>query len=115
MKNTCTVEIEAPIEKVFDLIHDHKKHKLWLEGLEETVFEPDYDPEHPLGAKFKQKIREGKNAQVYDGEIVAFKKPTHLGGRLASKSVSVQVDYRLKALKKVTRVDFSSELTFKSF
>jgi uncharacterized protein YndB with AHSA1/START domain len=114
MKNACSIEIEAPIELVFDLIHDPQKHKLWLQGLEETIHEPDYDPDHPLGAKFKQKIRGGKDAQVYDGEVTAFEKPSHLGVRLSSRSLTAQVDYRLKSLKKATRVDFTSELTFKS-
>ena len=114
MKNTCTVEIEAPIGSVFDLINDPEKHKLWFDGLEETIYEPDYDPDHPLGAKFKQKIHEGKDVHVYDGVVTAFKRPSHLGIQLSSNSLLVQVDYRLKASKKVTRVEFSSELTFKS-
>ena len=49
MKNTLSIEIEAPIQVVFDFIHDPQKHKLWLQGLEETIYEPDYDPDHPLG------------------------------------------------------------------
>ena len=49
MKNICTVEIEAPITKVFDFINDAEKHKLWLEGLEDTIREPGYDPKNPLG------------------------------------------------------------------
>jgi uncharacterized protein YndB with AHSA1/START domain len=114
MKNTCTVQIEAPIEKVFDLIQDPEKHKLWVEELEETTFERDYDPENPLGAKFTQKIREGKEIQVYHGQFIAFKKPSRLGVRLVNKGLSVHVEYRLKALKKLTRVDFTSEITFKS-
>ena len=32
MKNVCTIEIDAPIGKVFDFINDETKHKLWLEG-----------------------------------------------------------------------------------
>ena len=82
--------------------------------MEETIYEPDYDPDNPLGAKFKQKIREGMDVQVYDGEVTAFKKPSHLGVRLSSRSFSAVVDYRLKASKKLTRVEFTSELTFKS-
>ena len=114
MKNTLSIEIEAPIQVVFDFIHDPQKHKLWLQGLEETIYEPDYDPDHPLGANFKQKIRGGKHVQVYDGKVTAFEKPSHLGVRLSSRAVTAQVDYRLKSLKNATRVDFTSELTFKS-
>jgi len=114
MKNILSIEIEAPIQTVFDFIHDPEKHKLWLLELVETIYEPDYDPDHPLGANFKQKIREGRHVQVYDGEVTAFKKPSQLGVRLSGKELTAQVEYRLKSLKKVTRVDFTTELTFKS-
>ena len=114
MKNTLSIEIHAPIQTVFDLIHDPQKHKLWLHGLEETIYEPDYDPDHPLGASFKQKIRQGMAVQEYDGEVTSFEKPSHLGVRLSGRSLTALVDYRLKSMRKVTRVDFTSELTFKS-
>jgi len=114
MKNTLSIEIEAPIQVVFDFIHDPQKHKLWLKELEETIYEPDYDPDHPLGSNFKQKIREGRHIKVYDGEVTAFKKPSHVGVRLSSKELTAQVDYKLESLKKkATRLDFTSELTFK--
>jgi uncharacterized protein YndB with AHSA1/START domain len=114
MKNTCSIEIEAPIQRVFDYLHDPRKQTLWLKGLEATEYPPDYDPDHPLGASFTQKINEGRHVQVYDGRITAFERPKHLGVRLSSSAVTAVVDYRLTRLKIVTRVDFSSELTFKS-
>ena len=79
MKNICTVEIAAPIAKVFDFINDEAKHKLWVEGLQETIREPGYDRKHPLGSKFKQKIREGKKVEVYDGEVTAYRAAQALG------------------------------------
>jgi uncharacterized protein YndB with AHSA1/START domain len=114
MKNTLSIEIAAPIARVFDFIHDPEKHKLWLHGLEETIFEPDYDPKHPLGAHFKQKIWEGKAMEVYEGEVIDFKRPSHMGVRLTGKSLTAVLHYRLESIKKVTHVIFTSELTFKS-
>jgi uncharacterized protein YndB with AHSA1/START domain len=112
MKNISTVEIEAPITKVFDFINDAEKHKLWLEGLEETIREPAYDPKNPLGSRFRQKIREGKKVEVYDGEVTAFDRPKHLGARVYNKAFTVQVDYRLTKVKKNTHLEFTSEVTF---
>lgn len=114
MKNICTIEINAPIAKVFDFINDETKHKLWLEGLEETIREPGYDPKKPLGSKFRQKMREGKKTEVYDGEVTSFQRPKHLGARVYNKSFSVQVDYRLKSVKKATELEFITEVTFHS-
>jgi uncharacterized protein YndB with AHSA1/START domain len=115
MKNVCTIEINAPIGKVFDFINDETKHKLWLEGLDETIREPGYDRKHPVGSKFKQKIRDGKKLEVYDGEVTAYDRPKHLGARVHNKSLSVQIDYRLKNVKKVTHLEFTSEVTFHNF
>jgi uncharacterized protein YndB with AHSA1/START domain len=114
MKTICTIDIDAPMTKVFDFINDAEKHKLWLEGLEDTIREPGYDPKHPLGSKFQQRIREGKKIDVYDGVVTAFDRPKHLGARVHNKSVTVQVDYRLTKVKKHTHLEFVTEVTFHS-
>jgi hypothetical protein len=112
MKNVSSIEIEAPMTKVFDFINDASKHHLWVEGLEETIREPGYDPKHPLGSKFQQKIREGKKIELYDGEVTAYDRPRHLGARVYNKSFTVHVEYRLKKVKKSTHLEFISEVTF---
>jgi carbon monoxide dehydrogenase subunit G len=109
MKYTYTLVINAPIEKVFDLIHDPEKHKLWLQGVEETRYLGEYDPANPVGTKFKQKIREGGKVKEYDGKVTAFARPKHLGIRLFAPQFSVQVDYRLTPLDSGTRLDYSAE------
>jgi uncharacterized protein YndB with AHSA1/START domain len=114
MKNACSIDINAPIRTVFDIINDSEKHKLWLDGLLETIHEEGYDPTNPLGSRFKQKIREGRKVEVYDGEVTAYKRPKHLGVRVFNAAFSAQVDYRLTSLKKKTHVVFTSEVTFKS-
>jgi carbon monoxide dehydrogenase subunit G len=115
MRYTYALEMDAPIEKVFDLIHDPERHKLWLQGVEETRYVGAYDPANPVGAKFKQKIREGRRVQEYDGEVTAFARPTHLGIRLFTPQFSVQVDYRLTSLGGGTHLDYSAELSICSW
>lgn len=112
MKNICTVDIDAPMTKVFDFINDANKHRLWLVGLEETIREPGYDPKNPLGSKFQQKIRDGKKVEVYDGVVTGYDRPRHLGARVFNKAFSVDIDYRLTKVKKHTHLEFSSEVTF---
>jgi uncharacterized protein YndB with AHSA1/START domain len=114
MKIATSIEIDAPISKVFEILNDADKHKLWLEGLEETIREPGYDPKHPLGSTFVQKIRDGKKLEIYNGEVVAFEKPKHLGVEVSSGGLKAKVDYRLKAHKKKTHLEFTSDLEFKS-
>jgi uncharacterized protein YndB with AHSA1/START domain len=114
MKIVCSIEIDAPMSKVFDVLNDADKHKLWLEGLEETIREPGYDPKHPVGSTFTQKIRDGKKLDVYDGQVVAYEKPKHLGVQVSNGGMTANVDYRLKSLKKKTQLEFSSDLQFKN-
>jgi uncharacterized protein YndB with AHSA1/START domain len=114
MKNIATIEIEAPTAKVFDFLNDESKHSLWVEGLEETIREPGYNRKNPLGSKFKQKIREGNKVEVYEGEVTAYERPRHLGARVYNKSFTVQVDYHLTQVKKITQLEFISEVTFHS-
>jgi uncharacterized protein YndB with AHSA1/START domain len=114
MKIVCSIEIDAPISKVFEVLNDADQHKLWLHGLEETIREPGYDPKHPLGSKFTQKIRDGKKLEVYDGEVVAYEKPRHLGVHVSNGGMTAKVDYQLKSLKKKTQLEFTSDLQFKS-
>src|SRR6516162_3411737 len=91
---TKSVEVKAPIEKTFALVDDPEKLKLWLVGLVETVYTSDYDPQNPVGARFKQKIKEGGRVAEYDGEVTAYDKPRHLAVRVGNKYFSADVDYR---------------------
>src|ERR1700677_3111324 len=109
MKHTFYLCISASNEKVFDLLQDPEKHKLWLQGVEETRCIGPYDPSNPGGTKFKQKIREGGSIKEYDGVVTAFNKPTHLGILLSSPQFSVQVDYRLTSEGSGTHLDYECE------
>ncbi len=108
---TCAVDIRAPAEKVFGLLEDHDKLKLWLDGLEETHYIGEVDQANPVGARFKQRIREGGRVQEYDGEVTAYAKPQHLGVRLFGTQFSVQVDYRLKPTVDGTHLDYSADVS----
>ena len=49
-------------KQMFELVDDDEKIKLWMEGLEETIYTSPQDRENPVGGTFKQKIREGVGA-----------------------------------------------------
>jgi carbon monoxide dehydrogenase subunit G len=111
MQYLYTLDINAPAERVFEWIHDPEKHKLWLPGVEETRYVGPYDPDNPVGAKFKQKIREGGRVKEYDGEVTAFARPKHLAVRLFGPQFSVTADYLLTPLAGGTRLDYTADFS----
>lgn len=115
MPYTYTIEIDAPIEKVFDCVDDPEKLKLWMTGLEETTYLSEFNPHNPVGVRFKQKIREGGRVTEYDGEVTGYKRPEYLAVRIFGKQFSVQVDYRFTAWGNRTQLDYSADITTDSW
>ena len=110
MKATYTIEINAPIERAFDLVDDDEKIKLWMDGLEETTYTSDRDRENPVGTIFKQRIREGGRISEYEGEVTNYDKPNRLGVRIGNKHFVMRVDYRFTPTEAGTRLDYSAEM-----
>ena len=107
--------IKAPISIVFEWISDFEKRRQWMEGLEDAEFAQPFDPAHPVGATFRQPIREGGRVVTYDGEIIAYEPPTHFGVRLSNPEFAMELDYRLSPLdEQATRLDYQVNTTYMS-
>ena len=104
-----SLDIDAPIAKVFALVDDPERIKLWMKGLEETVYPTPPNRDDPVGTRFKQRIREGRRVAEYDGEVTAYEKPTHLAVRIGSEKFSFDVDYRLSDLGGRTHLDYTAQ------
>ena len=111
MATTYSVEMRAPIDKVFECVEDTDKMKQWMEGLEETIYTSERDPVNPVGTKFKQRIREGGRVQEYDGEVLAYEKPKHLAVRIGNKHFHAVADYRFSTTVDGTRLDYKCDVT----
>lgn len=111
MAITYSQLIEAPIEKVFELVDDTEKMKLWMKGLEETTYPDGRDPVRRVGTRFQQKIREGNRVQEYQGEVLEYEPPHVLSVRVWSKSFQVVVHYRFSEEGSSTRFDYCCDLT----
>jgi uncharacterized protein YndB with AHSA1/START domain len=117
MKNNVYSEvINAPIEAVFEVVDSEEHVKNWLDGFVENIYEENFNRDHPIGAKFKQRLKEGGKIQEYDGEILSYKRPKELGMRLKHPSFSVDVYYRFSSVgNNQTRLDFECNLKMNSF
>jgi uncharacterized protein YndB with AHSA1/START domain len=110
MNCAYTLFINAPVAKVFSLVDEEKNLKRWMDGLEETIFPEGYERAKTVGTKFKQRIKEGRRVNEYDGEVIAYEKPYHLAILIGNKHFTVQVDYRFTADGLQTRLDYKSEM-----
>lgn len=112
---TYSMDIDAPIERVFPFIDEEEKTKLWIEELVGNTYVGTVDPNDPVGAKFKQRLKEGGRIAEYDGEVLAYQKPNLLSIRLGNKMFSVDVTYRLSEIPNGTRFDYTCQQTYHSF
>ncbi|WP_221563570.1 SRPBCC family protein [Alkalihalobacillus sp. TS-13] len=107
---TYSIDIHAPKEIVFDCINDNEKQKIWMEGLQETYYAGLYDPENPVGTKFKQKIKEGGRVVEYDGEVIAYDRPDLIAVKIGNQSFAVNANYELNETLQGTRLDYRAEM-----
>ena len=115
-KAEYSLEMNVPLEKAFDAVSDPDKQKIWMEGLEETIYPSSLDSDgNPVGTKFKQRIREGGRVNEYDGEVTAYDKPHHLAVRVGNQQFTVDVDYRFTSTGKGTRLNYAADLRFHTF
>ncbi len=95
MQELAAIHVDAPPERVFDLMADDQRRAEWMIGVESFEYASDVDPDDPLGAAFTQRIREGGRTSVYQGEVTAFERPSRLAWRLSRGSHSMLSEYHL--------------------
>jgi uncharacterized protein YndB with AHSA1/START domain len=112
MATQYTLDLNVPIETAFEYVDDPNKMKLWLDGVEETIYLDERDEKNPVGTRFKQRIREGGRVEEYDGQVTAYDKPNHLGIQIGNRSFTTRVDYRFAPTATGTRLNYTSEYEF---
>ncbi|HVS00154.1 MAG TPA: SRPBCC family protein, partial [Thermoanaerobaculia bacterium] len=115
MRFTYAIEIDAPVEEVFELVETPEKMELWIDGLEVNEFPPGYDRTNPVGTRFQQGIRESGRLGRFEGVVTAYEKLRRFGIRLMGRRFTADVDYSFTPLPGKTRVDYASAIHFQSF
>jgi uncharacterized protein YndB with AHSA1/START domain len=116
MQIATTVEIGAPLDRVWPLINDDENLKLWMPDVVETTY-PEGKPEgDPVGTRFLQRIREGGRISTYQGEVTAYEPGRLLGIRLGdARHFVTDVTYRLSEEGPETRLDYACRVTLLSW
>jgi carbon monoxide dehydrogenase subunit G len=95
-------------ETLWAHIEEPEKQKRWMKGLLSN--EPTSPGARGVGSTFRMRIKEGRKAADYDGEVTAHDAPRHLevvmGGGNFPKGMTMRVEYRLTAQGGQTRLDY---------
>ncbi|AUS10237.1 hypothetical protein C1X05_16295 [Laceyella sacchari] len=98
MQFTYQIEFNAPIEEVFHWLVDPQQQQEWKTELLETKWLELYNPENPVGIRFTQTVRQGKNTLELDGEVIEYYHPNIYGVKINKGSLSEEIIYRLEPL-----------------
>lgn len=112
MKNTYSLEIAAPPERVFNWIYDSDRLLQWLPNLVEN--EVLTAERNGVGSRFRQVYVENGRRMEMVGEVTGFEQGHFLACDLRGQPFDLKVAYRLEDLGGRTRLTQDSEVALKS-
>jgi len=112
---TCkgSIEIQKPVQEVWDFVNDPSRLKEWLPTLVEE--RPLNDILEGVGARFEQTYNEGSRTMTLTGECTFFEPTTRMAIILEGKGFSVDVVYDFEEISGGTRVTQHSDMKAHSF
>jgi uncharacterized protein YndB with AHSA1/START domain len=108
----CTKDVDAAAETVFACVDEPEHIVKWVGGAVSHTYVTERDPANPVGQRFLQKLRMGSSIKEFNGEVVAWGKPTHFALRIPTPAYSSEAHFRITP-KGPTRstVDYSIDVT----
>jgi uncharacterized protein YndB with AHSA1/START domain len=108
----CRTKVNAAAETVFACVDDPGHIVKWVGGAVDHVYVTPRNPANPVGQKFVQKLRMGKSVRTFDGEIIAWEKPTLFGLHIPTAAYSSDAHFRITPESPTTStVDYSIDVT----
>lgn len=106
------IEINAPIERVFECVSDDEKAKKWIDGLVSVKYLTRRTKKNPVGAKFRRRFEIRGRTIEREGEITEYEEPKLLGLRFAGGGPSVDEHYRFEPVKNGTKFNYEADYVF---
>ena len=117
MKIDYMMNINTPIERVFEYLSDPEKMKLWMSGLVEFEYISKANPDNLVGATFKMRFVKAVKAMKFEvklsGKIMDYEKPGLYGVKIQNQELSQEYTYRLEKTATGTQLSYDGELHFK--
>jgi hypothetical protein len=108
----CRMAVNTPAETVFACVDQPEHIVQWVEGAVEHTYTTDRNTADPVGQRFRQKLRMGKSVKEFQGEVIAWKSPTHFGLHIPSPAYSSEAHFRISPAGQTRcTVDYSIDVT----
>lgn len=99
MQMTVTLQINAPVEEVFQLLTEPEQVRRWMLTLESTETVSTPDDGSVVGTRFRQRIRSSNHAggqvDTYEGVITEYEPPDRFAVRVGSSAILMEGRYEL--------------------
>ena len=104
----ASIDIDAPVKKVFDYLTDPRNREQWLGGIEKIT---DLSPGAPRkGYKWRQTGTIAGRKATADVEIVEFEPDRKFTDRAVTKNVEARITVRFAVIATGTRVTSHAEV-----
>jgi uncharacterized protein YndB with AHSA1/START domain len=108
----CRTKVNAAADTVFACVDEPEHIVKWVGGAVDHVYVTPRDPTNPVGQKFVQKLRMGSSVREFNGEIIAWEKPTHFGLHIPTPAYSSEAHFRITPEGPTnSTVDYSIDVT----
>ena len=104
MRITFENEIAAPVPVVWSCLDDDTTLPLWMPEVVEISYPEGQKCEDPVGAAFRQTLKEGGREKTYDGLVTAYEPERQLGVRQTDRRFGVDLGYALSPTAQGTRL-----------
>ena len=108
----CTTKVNAAAETVFACVDEPEHIVKWVGGAVGHEYLTERNPANPVGQRFLQKLRMGSSVREFNGEIIAWEKPTHFGLHIPTAAYSSEAHFRISPEgPDHSTVDYSIDVT----
>jgi uncharacterized protein YndB with AHSA1/START domain len=91
--------ISASPHRVFSFLAEPERLPLWMDGLEESVYPPDFCADAPVGVTFQQRMTQAGRTVTYAVTTTRYVPPDGLTLHLQNPQMVVTVGYQLRPIR----------------
>ena len=110
MRQTRRIRVNAPPERVWELIDNSRKLASWMPNIVSTRFPGTRERNKQVGTRFVQEMREGDKVSTYEGEVTAYEKGRLLGMLLLPEALAIHVVYHVEGDEDWTLLDYGCDV-----